>query len=271
MFVVARCDLSCNTRCMPPPISTSQDTVRALLERSKRQRAVPIRLTLVQRGRRGHPEPGPLATLVRRRDERGLELLLLVLAMASAPPWNVYRPSQVWARALDLAETPSSVAAISKIWKRLESLSLIERGRKGRRASITPLCEDGSGRSYDHPGRVRDRYFQVPLAYWTGDEYWCRTLNLPEKAILLVALSLADDFILPVERVPDWYGLSTDTATRGISGLLHKGLLVYRQVEKKAPLAPAGYSVERHYRLRSPFRLARDVEAAPTRLRALPR
>jgi len=254
---------------MAPPVATSQDTLKALLERSKRQRAVPVRVGLVQGGRRGHPKPGPLAELVRRRDERGLELLLLVIALASAPPWNVYRPSQVWARALDLDTTSSPAAAISKIWKRLENLTLIERARKGRRASITPLCEDGSGRPYEHPGRVRDRYFQIPLSFWTDENFWCRRLGLAEKAMLLIALSLRDEFILPVERVPNWYGISSDTASRGITGLLKTGLLTYRHVEKKAPLAPEGFTVDRHYSLAPALRLASERKNKLTPLRAV--
>jgi hypothetical protein len=254
---------------MVHPVATSHETVAALLGRSKRKRALPIRVAFVQGGSRGHPQPGPLATLVRRRDERGLELLLLVFALASAAPWNVYRPSQVWARALALAESSSSAAAVSKIWKRLEDQSLIDRGRKGRRASITPLCEDGSGRPYDHPARTGERYLQLPLAFWTAPEFWCRTLDLPEKAMLLVALSLPDDFILPFERVPGWYGISSDTAGRGISGLLHKGLLVYRQEEKKAPLAPLGYSIERHYRVTSAIKAAHPPDSRPVSIRTL--
>ena len=235
-------------------IATPQSTIEALLRRSKRH-DLPLRRTFVQRGTPRSPEPGPLAEFVRRHDDRGLELYLLFRAVASAAPWNVEESARVWARSLDLGSDRSALSAISKIWKRLEDRRLIRRDRLARSVSITALREDGSGEPYVHP---RDQgheelYFRLPFAYWMAEERWYRTLNLAETALLLIALSLADGFILPYESARHWYGVSPDTAERGLRGLHRRGLLRMRRAIREAPLAPEGYVEERHYTLQPPF------------------
>jgi hypothetical protein len=192
---------------------------------------------------------------VRRHDDRALDLYLLFRAVASARDWAVTESSQLWARALDLGTDASAGAAISKTWKRLEDLGLVERARRGRWASVKPLREDGSGAKYDRPrGKGRaDRYFQIPFAYWTAPEGWHRRLTLPGKAMLLVALSRPAGFILPAEKALAWYGLSEDTAERGFRELRHADLLSVRPQYDVAPLAPAGYTEHRRYTLEPPF------------------
>jgi len=238
-----------------PPTPTRQATIEALLERSKRpNNALPIRRTFLQQGTLRHPQPGPLAELVHRHDERALDQYLLLHAAASADPWNVDLPAATWARAMGLAgETATS--AVSKTWRRLEDLGLVARTRSRRLASVTLLREDGSGEPYTHPGRGRDRepYFKLPYAYWTDEQEWHRTLKLPAKAVLLIALSLRDDFILPAERAPDWYDLSPDSADRGLRMLRQKGLLQRRTELKVAPLSAIGVTEEFHYTLKPPF------------------
>lgn len=238
---------------MNPPVATSQETIDALLQRAKRKKDVPIRRAFVQGGERSSPRPGPLADFVRHHDGHGLELYLLILAVASAAPWNVDESATLWARVLDLGDPDGAASAVSKIWQRLDRRGLIARTRVKRRASITKLREDGSGGSYEHPGKVREIYFKLPLAYWTAPEAWYRKLHLPEMAMLLIALSLKDGFVLPYEKAKAWYGISADTAERGMQGLLKHGLLSVRKAAKKAPLAPEGYTVERHYTLQPPF------------------
>jgi hypothetical protein len=243
-------------------LPSAQETNKAILKQARRTVGVPVRGGFVQGGVRGRPTPGPLSILVRRRAERDLDLLLLTIAQASASPWDVRHPSQVWARALNLGTASPTAGMISKIWKRLGDMKLISRDRVGRRASVTLLREDGSGLPYDHPVQTSDLYFRIPLSYWTGDDLWCLNLNLPEKAMLLIALSLQDNFVLPLERVPNWYGISADTASRGINGLIDKGLLTYRQVQKQAPLTPEGITIERRYHILAPMRLERGTRVA---------
>ena len=242
---------------MSAPISTAQDTINALLERSRRSEGVPIRKLFVQRREGRAVSPGPLASLVKRKDERGLDLYLLVIAVASSDPWEVHRPAEVWARTLDLASGGKGAATISKIWKRLADHNLIARGRFRHEASVRLLREDGSGAPYeDHPGKLREAYFKLPIEFWTTSEFWCRRLSFAEKTMLLICLSLQDvkdDYILPQEKMPAWYGISADTAGRGLRGLDDKGLLSIRMETKKAPLAPTGQTVDYRYRLQSPF------------------
>lgn len=239
-----------------PPEPTQDETVDALLARSARtSRRVPVRESFVQR--RGHSRtgPGPLADLVHRGDERALDLFLLVHTLASAPPYDVVLPARVWARALGVGGG-HAVSAVSKVWGRLEVVKLVERERTGRHTRVTLLKEDGRGRRYRSPdgGKDVDRYFSVPFQYWSTDDRWYRRLRLPEKAMLMVALSLQDRFTLPYDRAPNWYGLSSDTARRGLTGLTSRGLLTVSKEFRPAPLTEVGYTEVRHYTLVGAFR-----------------
>jgi hypothetical protein len=230
-------------------IIDQQSTVEALLHRSKRSgHAVPIRWTFVQRkDSRGRPQGGPLAGIVRCHDERSLDLYLLLRAVATAEPWNCAEDARIWARALGLVDQHGEhdIEAVSKAWRRLERHGLISRGRKGHRACVTVLLEDGTGTAYSPPTRTRgDNYLKLPFVYWTADKPWYRHLTLPEKALLLIALSLPKGFVLPHKKAPAWYGVSAHTAQRGLSGLQDKGLLHAVRVKKPAPLAPEGFTVE---------------------------
>lgn len=241
-----------------PPVASPQETIAALLGRSQRKgNAVPIRRSFVQQGPQRKPVPGPLARLVRNRDERGLDLYLLLHAVASAEPWDVTESASVWARTLGLYVPGSAESAVSKTWGRLEKQNLIRRARKKRRTSVTLLDEDGSGTPYRHPAGM-EPYLKLPYQYWLAEEHWYQELKLPEKAILLIALSLPREFVLPVEKAPTWYGISTDTAGRGLRALRAEGLLSMRKEFKKAPLAPQGYTEQLVYSLRSPFTRTRS-------------
>jgi hypothetical protein len=236
-----------------PPTPTQQETIEELLARSKRE-AVPIRWSFVQRGTRKRPQPGPLAEFVGHHDERALDLYLLVHAAASAARWNVELPARVWARMLDLHDA-SGPSAVSKTWKRLEDRDLINRDRVQRRASITLLREDGHGDPYTHPGAgpksAREPYLKLPYAYW--EDGWYRKLRLPGKAMLLIALSLEDDFILPEDKAKPWYGISPDFAGDGLRGLRKLEVLVSKTDYRKSPLTETEWTEERSYTLQPPF------------------
>lgn len=238
----------------PALVANSQETVEELLDTSGRTgRRVPIRNTFVQR--RGSPdvEPGPLADLIRRRDQRALLLYLLILARASSSPWDVSRPAAVWARALNIAAGPSGRAAVSKAIGRLVDLRLIRREREQRRAKIYLLREDGSGEPYEHPGDPTQRhgYLQLPFAFWT--ERWHERLDLPAIAMLLILLSLPEDPRLPVDQVPHWYGVSRATAERGLAQLRGEGLVESHWVQRPDALAAEGFRWDLHHRLTPPF------------------
>lgn len=245
--------------------------MRAFLTRSKRPEGVPIRNTFVQGGTQGKPTPGPLAALLRNHDERGLELKLLHQAVASSPAvsgdYDVTEAAVVWARALGLYHPTQGAAAVSKTWRRLEALGLVRRERSGRLAVVTLLREDGSGHAYTHPYLKRERYFKLPLEYWTAEQRWYGRLSLPAKAMLLIALSLPNGFYLPYDKAKLWYGVSSDTAKTGLAELRHLQLIKVATRYVPAPLSPLGYIERRHYTLRAPFGPRRERVA---RLRAVP-
>ncbi len=226
--------------------------------------AVPLRTEFLQQGPQAEPRPGPLAALVRNGDRRGFDLYLLLKAIASAPPFNSHRGAAVWARALRHTGVTATDQTISKIWNRLEKYRLIKRGRHGRLADVTLLREDGSGRRYTHPGdkngrsRSEDRYLKLPVDYWLdAEDEWSSTLALPAKAVLLIGLSLSPNFVLPIEKAKPWYGISADTAQRGITELDRRGLVKRRRTLKKAPLSPKGFTQEYRHTLQSPFTVDR--------------
>jgi hypothetical protein len=256
------------------PLAADQDeTVDDLLRTSaRRSRSVPLRRAFVQQGAQNDPRPGPLAALLRAHDERGLDLFLLHRAVASSEPWDVTRDARVWARALGLQDdADAGVSAVSRTWHRLDtSYSLISRTRRGRLAEITALREDGLGKPYTYPkglGR-QERYFKLPYEYWTADQRWYRVLPFRAKAMLLVSLSLPANFVLPTERVPRWYGISADSADRGLRELDKAGLLRRELKVKKAPQSPMGISQEYHHVLLEPF-AQRRTGAKVTRLRSV--
>lgn len=236
----------------PPVVATPDETIQALLHRAaRRSAAVPISKMFLQQGSGRFRIPGPLAELVRRRDERALDLLLLAHATATADPYDITEAAAVWARTLDLGSSESSLTAVSKAFRRLSERQLVARTRVGRRLQVTLLEPDGSGAPYRHPSSTSAGYLKLSFDYWV--EGWHRRLGLPGKAFLLIALSLADAFPLPAERGPEWYGISADTIERGVADLEAHGLLQVDRVSKVAPLAPEGYTIENRYTLRAPF------------------
>jgi hypothetical protein len=230
--------------------ATAKETIEALLERSGRRTYVPIRRSFVQDPKRGGGA-GPIASFVHQRRSRTLDLYLLAHAVASAPPFDVCFPATVWARALGISDQPGAGSTISKHWTWLVQRGLIQSERSGRLRKVTLLKEDGSGLPYKHPGR-EGNYFKLPYAYWEGNFH--NRMGLPAKAVLLIALSLKDEFLLPTKQGAAWYGLSRDTVRKGLRTLRLLGILEMQEVRKKAPLAPLGFTMERRYTLKEPFR-----------------
>lgn len=248
-----------------PPAVTQTDTIRAFLDRARRAE-VPIRKTFLQQGRGRVRVAGPAAALTSNHDERALDLYLLLHAVASADPYDVSLSAAAWARAIGLSGTASGRSAISKAFRRLSQLGLVERAHTGRRGRMTLLDEGGRREPYSHPASRREPYFKLAHAYWELE--WHLRLGLPGKVMLLVALSLDDGFVLPIEKGPAWYGISPDTVQRGL-GDLHRSQLLHFDIEfKKAPLSPLGYTEQRQYTLQPPFGPLRRPLASVTRLHA---
>jgi hypothetical protein len=241
--------------------ATEDETRAVLLDRSKRGFA-PVNKLFVQAAPGSASRHGPLATFVHNRDLRGLHAYLLLLGITSSGDsqdgWSTTLPIGVWARAFGTTRdaTPASAAsAVSKVLTRLEQRNLITRQRHGRQRKIrvTLLREDGSGQPYTRPGKGgnTDRFLRLPYAFWRDG--WHERLDLPATAMLLVALHAKNNFELPAERVPDWYGWSADTAERGLAALAQAGLLTHTTRLKKAPLSPTGLTKVNRYLLHEPF------------------
>ncbi|MHB8508647.1 MAG: hypothetical protein ACYDGR_08375, partial [Candidatus Dormibacteria bacterium] len=192
---------------MKDPVATRPETVEAILQKGRRTRGVPLRRSFIVR-----PDgaPPPLARLVRNGDGTALDLELLALALASGEPYDVELYADVWARALGLSPRTGS-QVVSRAWRRLAGLNLVERGRRaGRRASVRILKEDGSGEPYLPPGKVGEAHLKVPFVYWRGVYY--KSLSLKAKAVLLIALGMPPGrFELPKGRSAKRYGISEDT------------------------------------------------------------
>lgn len=235
--------------------ATTHDTVEEIVKSGKRRGATPLRRDFLQQKQGRRTVPGPLAEFVSASDRTALLLYLLGLTKASRKPWDVSLHASVWARALGFA-SPNGASArgrISKAWGRLVDRNLVTRSKTGRLAKFIFLCEDGSGRPYSRP---TTQYIKVPFALWTDgikQKRWFEILKLPEITFLIIGLSNKDGFSLPVERGPDYYGISADTLLRGAHGLRSHGLLDWDRASKKAPLAPEGYTVENRYTLQPPF------------------
>jgi hypothetical protein len=239
---------------MKVPRATSQETIEALLNASRRNH-LPLSYRFLQlRNEHDKGVPGPIAHFVRAHNLRGLHQYLLVHAAASAGNFEVTRDSRIWARALGLAEEKeSSRAAVSKGWAWLEQRKLIRRERRGRLTQITLLRDDGSGRAYVHPfdEEPRQSYIALPYSFWR--DRWHEKLDLPSLVVLLIGMSLGRNFILPQSHVRQWYGVSPATLSKGIAGLRRYDLIAVSRTPEPAPLAPRGFRYVYRYTIRKPF------------------
>lgn len=230
-------------------VEIQRDAIEALLLRSRRDH-VPIRRSFVQLRERGGGA-GALAWFIHERRTKTLDLYLLTVALASAPPYDVALASSVWARALGISDYKSASSTVSRSWTWLADHHLIHTGRRGRLREVRLLREDGSGDPYSHPSSEGD-YFKLPYVYWRANLH--NRLGLPAKSVLLIALSLRQPFKLPAEHAARWYGVSRDTIAKGLRDLRTLGIIDYRESVKPAPLTAAGITRERLYVLQRPFR-----------------
>lgn len=248
-------------------IADRQFTIEYYLDRSGRK-ALPLALGFTQSRSDNHRAgPGPLAEFVRRGRETALEQYLLLHAIASSGEegYDVRLPAGAWARAIGGWFDPetgkledAALHTVSRNWKLLRELKLVETTRVGRKVRATILADDGSGMPYVHPGQGKkdqklegSSYFQLPYAYWR--ERWHEELALPAKAMLLIALYPGDGFPLPYNKLPSWYGVSESTGERGLNELIEKGLLHRENHRRPDAESPVGFTDANYYELRPPF------------------
>jgi len=250
---------------MEKPQVTQLDTVLALVEKSKRRTGPRLRKTFLRKEQgKKQFSGGPLSWFVQRHDDRALDAYLLLQLVAVDEPFDVWFHNKVWGRALDISGS-SGFAAVSRVWTRLVAMQLIRRRRERSQPVITLLQEDGSGDPYTPiTGTADEPYLTIPLDYWRKE--WFRQLPLRAKAMLLIALSLQPGFYLPYDNAPKWYGISPDTASRGLDDLEKHGLIQREIRWKLAPLAPEGYAPDHRYTLQAPFVRSRSKSASsPTK------
>jgi hypothetical protein len=253
------------TTAIPTPTFTRAR--EEFLEAAQRKnKVVPIRRLFVQQGKQRRPRPGPLAEMVRRHDATALDLYLLALAKATAPVssrahgkdvHSVVLHNVVWGRLL----ADVSASTTTRAWTRLqEEYHLVHRERSGRLMDVKVLNENGKGSDYVRPqdGGRTDTFFKLPFAYWldpvpSKNAPWVDVLSLPGKAMLLIGLSLKSGFILPVRQAEDWYGLSSDTAQRGLEELRSLDAMDSYYHLKPTSLTPEGFTREYHHTMLPPF------------------
>ncbi|MEV7020065.1 hypothetical protein [Streptomyces sp. NPDC093991] len=236
---------------------TQERTIELLLERSKRaNRTVPIRRDFLQLGKAPNTEHGALRSLVASRQERALDLYLLVAAVTGGGDYSVTEWSATWARTIGVFDEKTGPSAVSRAWKALKDLGLITTSRgKGRRTTVTKRLEDGSGAYM--PPVTGEPYLQLPFEYW---EHGLHTaLTLPGKAMYLIALAQRRPhkdrrFPLTHARISQWYGLAERTVANGIKDLIEHGVLQQDGFEYYETLAvPLGRAARPLYALREPF------------------
>jgi len=225
-----------------------------MLDGTKRS-FVPVRRIFLQLPERVEGSRGSvLASLARPSSALDSYLLIHALASSSEPHVADY-PAATWTQIARLDESASFESAKSrwsKMVAKLSALKLIESERKGNRVRYRLLNEAGDGEAYTRPKNSADGYwFLLPYSYWL-DEF-DKNLAHPEKLMLLISLSLSEDFILPINQVANWYGISEATARRGLRGLEDKGILARTVGHRVDPRSPTGWVREFRYALQGSF------------------
>lgn len=253
---------------MSEETATRQDTIEDFVRRSRRPHAVGIRQSFLQPGRGRRMGAFILSDFVRRGDHLALDLFLLLLLRGRgtrAGGHFIDVRAGTWARALGL-EGPSAKQLISRALARLEKRKLVRRTKIRTGVRVELRREDGTGVAYTPPsGGQTDRYFQLPLAYWLSGHYL--SLNMPGKAMLLIALGEKDWFELEVARVPGYYKISPETALRGYHELIRAGFIISDQRPLKDPTHPDGRRVAKVWHLLDPYQRRVPADKTAARIR----
>lgn len=241
------------------PIGATPATTREHMTKLSGRGYAQVRHVLVQLPDQDKPRASTLARMVSGRRHRELLLYLLLL---TCWPWLADRktplPAGAWIRALTAAQGPTwSETTLSRCWKRLEDLELIEkRERENRLVRIMPRRED-AGDPYSAPLGRDSRwhtYFVLPDEFWNQGVF--AELTLPALAVFLVVASETNgkkECWFTYELMDEWYGLKARTVQTGVKQLQDLGLLMVREEPFEAPLSATGMSTRRYYSLTGPF------------------
>lgn len=241
--------------------------LRARLLASTKRGYVPLRKIFVQRPKgsaqleskpdRPSIRASSLADLVTGRQERALDLLLLVHAL-----WPVLDGTplalSVWAKLLSV-KSPCTPAGARAAITTLEQHQLLHCHWEKRIPVLAPLLEDGSGEPWTKAGAKAEEgpgYFTIPHDYWNLG--FSEDLKLPGKAMLLIIAadtqsSKTPAFKMAYERAKEWYGISERTAERGYAQLRKAEMATYKIQKVKDDRHPAGRRTVYWWALNAPF------------------
>lgn len=223
------------------------------------RQGVPIRAEFVQRppGTKGS-RASSLHAL--RRHERALDAYLLIHAFASAsPPYSTRLPIDTWIDLMNLEKETRTTAeaAWSRIARRLVDHQLIVKQlRRGGDVEYSLLHESGNGADYIRPvdAKKDGRWFTLPHLYWT--EGHDQQLTHAEKRMLLIALDQPNEFVLPLARVPEWYGVGESAALEGMAGLQRRGFVTSSSEWLPSAKSATGWRQEVTYSMQGAWSLA---------------
>ena len=166
-----------------------------------------------------------------------LKLLLSMLWIAVAAPYDVTQPARVWAELLGLDDPEKKGAArVNAAVRRLVEGQFLEaEKRKGLPSRLILRDETGNGDVYTHPGshwepkkgsskkpKNAPRYTQIPATLWTNG--WIAALSAPAVAMLLILLEQSkgknfDGMWFAPSVAAKRYGISEVTRRKGIDEL----------------------------------------------------
>lgn len=258
---------------VPPKPTPSRD--ESALEILGDRLYVPLRTSIAQTGRGKDAKPSrTLPGLVKAGERAFDQYMLTVSAASSSLPHTMRQPTGRLARASGRSAGEPGMRAVNRAFGRLAELGLVSLDRSTRPPAVTLLREDGSGEPYTLPGRggaTGERWCKVPRAYWGSGLH--RELDLPAKALLIVALTLDDYFWLPRDRGPAWYGLSESTVQRGLQRLVKENILDAYPFWKPVSGGQREHVIANRYLLQAPFgphgRIARGARKDLAHVQAL--
>jgi hypothetical protein len=240
------------------PVPTERPSREAILEQmltGTKRGFVPIRRTFLQKPRGTAGNRGAqLAKLSANPSALDAYLLMHALASSSAP-YQANYPVPTWVQLLRLGDAASESAAKSrwsKVVSKLTALGLIERRRLGNGMEYLLLDESGDKTPYVRPlTAAHGHYFKLPYAYWADG--LDGSLTHPEKLMLLIGLDQLDGFTLPFNQVQQWYGVSENTARRGLRGLEERGLIMSTLEYLPSSKSPTGWIENIQYTMTGAF------------------
>jgi hypothetical protein len=88
-------------------------------------------------------------------------------------------------------------------------------------------------------------------------------------ATLICLARLAPEFSITAAQMEAWYGISAETAHKGLAELVNHKVLTTWTTTRPDPRSPQGYTYLRHYRFKAPYDRGRTA-AEVAELEGLP-